>query len=149
MVEVEDSGKGLGGEDKLRERVTLLARELDELETLHKKAGEAFRGAFAAVAGISSPDIPAQAQNLLKKLKKEVGKRPEDPADLEKAVSAFKTSLMTPRQKAGRDLEVLGEKEGDEEQGGAAAGTWPWPCSPACIWATLILTRAWKRELPR
>lgn len=120
MVEVEDSGRSGGRDQKLRERVARLSRELDELESLHRKASKAFQGAFTAVAGISSPDIPPQAQTALKKLKKEMGKRSVEPEKLGKAVSGLKTSLMTPRKKAGRGVEVLDEKTARAEGGGGA-----------------------------
>lgn len=122
MVEVDEPKKGEKKGGDLRERVASLTRELDELDGQYHKACQAFQGALAAVAGISSPDIPAPAQEALDKLKKVALKRKVEPKDLERAVDALKTTLIAPRKKGGRGVEVRDETPRLDSPEAAVAG---------------------------
>jgi diguanylate cyclase (GGDEF)-like protein len=94
MVEVADK-EGVKAHDKLRERVSGLTRELDELDIRLRKTCKSFQGAISVLAGMCSPDLAPSANKALNSLKKASNQRTVQPAQLDKAVAEFKAAFLS------------------------------------------------------
>lgn len=95
MVEVfEEDGPQDGREDDLRNRVTRLTRELDQVEAENDRTCETFRSAIAVLAGLAPKGLDDPVAKAVETLRAASMGRPLDRLDLDASVEGLKRVLL-------------------------------------------------------